>query len=51
VPFDVGSEPKQSILGGDQFAAGIIQLLLLRLDEAPIGPDGLIDPAGGLLEL
>ena len=49
--LDVGAEPEQRIFGGDQLAAGLVELLLLALHEPAVRCDGLVDPGGGLLQL
>jgi hypothetical protein len=47
----VGPQAEQRVFGGNQLTASFIELLLLSLDEPPVGPDRLIDSAGRLFQL
>src|SRR5918994_4322810 len=49
--LDLGAQPQQRILGGDQLAPRLVDPLLLAFDKPPVRGDRLVDPFGRLPDL
>src|SRR5688500_12358229 len=49
--LDLGAQPQQRILGGDQLAPRLVDPLLLAFHEPPVRRDRLVHPIGGLPDL